>query len=277
MFNVTSGKKACGGFKESKTTGEYLQRLKAKAMFCTAECVNTDIRLNSQGDLNLFRNAVRQKQVEDNCCSADIDTADLNINLISTLDLEGVTLLPAGQTLLNIPYGITIDPSGSLFGNDACGIDNFVRYMTIDPPCCFNECISIGVYTTNTQLETIRGCTTINGDIKFEDFEEQPDFSVFDCLTTINGNFDIRDNPGLYEIYGFKNLRIINGYFVVQSNTNLSTISGFDRIIMISTQLLIRNNNPSPNTLICATTKTNLTNAFSGTPDFTNTDVDMGC
>jgi hypothetical protein len=128
MFNVASGKKAFGGFKESKPSGEYCQRLKANATFCKVECLNVGLKLNSQGDLNLFRAAVRQKK---DCCSADIDTADLNINLISTLDLSGVTVL-TGE-LENKPYSVVIDPSGNLFGNDACGINNYVRYMTIEP------------------------------------------------------------------------------------------------------------------------------------------------
>jgi hypothetical protein len=129
-FNVASGKKAFGGFKESKTSGEYCQRLKAKATFCRVDCLNEGLTLNSQSDLIMFRAAVRQKK---DCCSADIDTADLNINLISTLDLAGVAVLSASSDLENKPYSVVIDPSGNLFGNDACGINNYVRYMTIEP------------------------------------------------------------------------------------------------------------------------------------------------
>jgi glycogen synthase len=66
----------------------------------------------------------------------------LNINLITKLDLKGVPVIANFVTNLvpttiendAIPYlDYNIDPSGNLFGNTICGVNNFVHYMVYNP------------------------------------------------------------------------------------------------------------------------------------------------
>ena len=61
----------------------------------------------------------------------------LNINLITKLDLTNVPVIqnfinndiPTTIVLTSIPYlEYNIDPSGNLFGNTICGINNYEKY-----------------------------------------------------------------------------------------------------------------------------------------------------
>jgi hypothetical protein len=58
--------------------------------------------------------------------------------LITKLDLKDVTVVedfsgnvvPSTINVTSIPYlSYNIDPSGNLFGNSQCGINNYVKYM----------------------------------------------------------------------------------------------------------------------------------------------------
>ena len=55
-------------------------------------------------------------------------------NLITKLDLTDVpVILPTTITTVTDPYKYyNIDPSGNLFGNTICGIDNWEKYMVYD-------------------------------------------------------------------------------------------------------------------------------------------------
>ncbi len=40
-----------------------------------------------------------------------------------------------------------------------------------------------GIFSTQTELNTLRGCTKINGDLIIESFDDATiNFSIFDCL-----------------------------------------------------------------------------------------------
>ena len=55
-----------------------------------------------------------------------INAANLNTNLVTKLDLSGVESV----TTYNIPpttYYI-IDPDGTLFGTNVCGLNNYLKY-----------------------------------------------------------------------------------------------------------------------------------------------------
>jgi hypothetical protein len=95
------------------------------------------------------------------------------------------------------------------------------------PPKCPEKIMSGGIFTTNAQLEELRGVTTITGNLILNGFIGQPDFSVFDCLTTIEGIFEIINNPSLTNISGFSALNSVGQNFGIGTNTSLTTISGF--------------------------------------------------
>ena len=103
--------------------------------------------------------------------------------------------------------------------------------------CPINEIIlQTGTqFTTQSQLDTLRGVTKIIGDLSIQNFTSQPDFSVFNCLKEITGFFQLYNNIGLITIYGFPNLENIGGkdvtdIFLIRLNNELTTISGFPKL-----------------------------------------------
>jgi hypothetical protein len=80
------------------------------------------------------------------CCGNMINPYDLYVNLISKLDLKGVTVIQSnnlaslGESPTEIDPNVVpfldyiVDPSGALFGNTPCGINNFVELMVYDAP-----------------------------------------------------------------------------------------------------------------------------------------------
>lgn len=57
---------------------------------------------------------------------AQVDAYQLYSNLYTQSDQTDVHVV--SPTILNTTSGWTIDPSGQLFGNDVCGLLNFVDY-----------------------------------------------------------------------------------------------------------------------------------------------------
>jgi hypothetical protein len=140
-FTTNSGFKTFGVFKESQSTTDYTLNKKAKTTFCKANVCVPNKSVGSQGQLELLR---RANNLEYYDCDDSFDKTNLNVNLITKLDLTDVCVIqnkatppecptPLGpQTRFDVS-GVTIDPYGSLFGNDVCGINNFTRYMVYNP------------------------------------------------------------------------------------------------------------------------------------------------
>ena len=141
-FTTNSGFKTFGVFKESQSTTDYTLNKKAKTTFCKANVCVPNKSVGSQGQLDLLRKANNLEYYD---CDDSFDKTNLNVNLITKLDLTDVCVIqnkatppecptPLGpQTRFDVS-GVTIDPYGSLFGNDVCGINNFTRYMVYNPP-----------------------------------------------------------------------------------------------------------------------------------------------
>ena len=140
-FTTNSGFKTFGVFKESQSTTDYTLNKKAKTTFCKANVCVPNKSVGSQGQLELLR---RANNLEYYDCDDSFDKTNLNVNLITKLDLTDVCVIqnkatpPVCPTPLGIhtrfdASGVTIDPYGSLFGNDVCGINNFTRYMVYNP------------------------------------------------------------------------------------------------------------------------------------------------
>ena len=113
-FKTSSGKKAFLMVSEPQAAGEYILNKKNK-------CTN-------------IKNKIKN-------CYDSIDRTQLYINLYTKLDLSGVPVIldfsgnqvPSTIDLTSIPYlRYDIDPSGNLFGNTTCGINNFEKYMVYD-------------------------------------------------------------------------------------------------------------------------------------------------
>jgi hypothetical protein len=107
------------------------------------------------------------------------------------------------------------------------------------PNPCPEKIITIAsgfIFTTNAELEGLRGVTSIIGDLQIINFVGQPDFSVFDCLNTISGNFYIDNNTALINISGFNALKNVSGEIFIGYNELLKTISGFNSLITLTSQ-----------------------------------------
>lgn len=137
----TPGNKTFGVFKESQTAGDYIYNKKAKALFCKPDICKTNKRVGSESNYLLLRAA---NYLNYYSCSSFFDSTNLNMNLITSLDLQDVRVIaentppftsPAIITRTSTPYiDYKIDPSDNLFGNTPCGLYNFLDYRIYNQP-----------------------------------------------------------------------------------------------------------------------------------------------
>lgn len=131
-FKTGYGKHTFGVFKEPQTASDYITKKKSEVIFCNVNPCVPNIIVNTQGDLTLLRKTLISTDV--------IDTTNLDVNLITKMDLTDVTSCDPSYNSLNVDangeiyYTYTIDPSGELFGNTICGLNNYVKYMVYNPP-----------------------------------------------------------------------------------------------------------------------------------------------
>jgi hypothetical protein len=146
-FKTNSGYRSFGVFSEPLDAGDYTYNKKARASFCVANNCIPAVKVGTQSNLLLFN---RSNVLSVYPCKNSIDKTELNINLITQLDLSGIPVIqnlnnndvptPIIPTTManastNYPYlTYDIDPSGNLFGNTTCGINNYVNYMVYTPP-----------------------------------------------------------------------------------------------------------------------------------------------
>jgi hypothetical protein len=133
-FKNNSGKKAFGVFSESLEAGDYINRKKTKTIYFNKGCIPF-VKIGTESNLLLYKSANRCIEYP---CKNAINKANLNINLITELDLKDVPVIsnvntgncPTPFLTTDVPYlDYNIDPSGNLFGNTICGINNYVNYM----------------------------------------------------------------------------------------------------------------------------------------------------
>mgnify|MGYP003353770974 CR=1 FL=1 len=140
-FKNYPAKPAFGVNRESVNASDYIFRKKSKASFCSYTLCPQKYTLNSQGELNLLR---KSKYLENIKQTLPFGKSNLNINLVTKLDLEGVCVIedasgnvcPTDIVYLEIPNFYNryiIDPKGKLFGNTQCGINNFLNYLVYNP------------------------------------------------------------------------------------------------------------------------------------------------
>ena len=122
--NSSSANKAFGVFLESNDAGDYIQKKKLKTEYKLFHCPYKRVK-------KIFKYPYKET----------INNANLNINLISKLDLTNVPVIqsfstgdvPTTISITSVPFmDYNIDPSGNLVGNTSCGINNFEKYLVID-------------------------------------------------------------------------------------------------------------------------------------------------
>ncbi len=141
-FAKNSAKPAFAQFKEPYDGGEYISIKKTKHSFCKPNYCNPNKNMYSQSNYMMLK---RAKNLATNPCNY-IDHTQLYVNLITKLDLTNVNPIISDlsgntypviiDTNPNIEPYLTynIDPSGNLFGNTVCGINNYENYVVYNPP-----------------------------------------------------------------------------------------------------------------------------------------------
>jgi hypothetical protein len=137
-FKNTSGKEAFGVFLNKQDAGEYIFNKKSKIICCSSKkCTPT----SSESNYLLFK---RCNRLSNTTCLNSINKANLYINLITKLNLKDVSVIEdfSGNQIpstidenVSYPYlRYNIDPRGELFGNNVCGINNYINYLQYNPP-----------------------------------------------------------------------------------------------------------------------------------------------
>ena len=139
-FAKYPGKPAFGVFKEPVNASDYITNKKIKYSFCTPNICQPNKNMYSQSNYLYLKQANNLLFYP---CTNSINKSELYINLITKLDLTNVPVIAdlSGNTFpVEIDKTVTpflkynIDPSGNLFGNTVCGINNFENYIVYNPP-----------------------------------------------------------------------------------------------------------------------------------------------
>jgi hypothetical protein len=150
LFPTIPGKAAFGNLQTSYNAGEYISNKKAKNIFCKNSQCRPYNRVTKQSDLMTLRMV---NNLYGKCGNYNFNKTNLNVNLITKLNLEGVKVIASQLTgtspttiiqlnsttasyLDQNPYYVIyqIDPCGSLFGRTVCGINNYQDYRVYNPP-----------------------------------------------------------------------------------------------------------------------------------------------
>lgn len=134
-FNVGSGKSSFGSLKEPIESGCYTYNLKAKTTFCVGNNCIPSRTVDTQSNLLLLKRSNRLSYYPKKNA---FNYANLNVNLISKLNVKDVCVIknmhtkdcPTTISVVPIPsLTYDIDPSGNLFGETTCGLNNFTNYV----------------------------------------------------------------------------------------------------------------------------------------------------
>ena len=140
-FSHNSAKGSFSQVKEPVQASVYTQSKKSKYTFCQPNICHPNKNIGSQSNLLLLRaantmafnnyNDFNKLQLYTNLYTK-LDLSDLSGNIPVISDLSGNTF-PITINNSVTPYlKYNIDPSGVLFGNTPCGIDNYLNYVTYD-------------------------------------------------------------------------------------------------------------------------------------------------
>jgi hypothetical protein len=168
-INNRSGNKSFGTFKTILDAGDYINNKKAKNTFCNSNRCIPGRAVNTQNNLLLLKHS---NYLNYYSC-ADYNTANLNINLLTTLDLLNVPVIQSNTTPFESPVDISlnkipyldyiIDPSGNLFGNNLCGIMNYENYLSSNVTSNINNSLYIINNYTKISNQYYNNIYTITG------------------------------------------------------------------------------------------------------------------
>ena len=159
LFNMYKAKPTFAERKEPGDASEYIANKKTKYTFCNPNVCHPNKNIYSQGNLMMLR---RANKLAFYPCVNEFDKTQLYLNLFTTLQLESDTkVLEYYSTSTpnyiepNVldPYNYyNIDPSGELFGNTICGLNNWENFIRPDISFYISGTYSI---TSNNDYNTI--------------------------------------------------------------------------------------------------------------------------
>ena len=138
-FAPIPAKPAFGTLRENLYQSDYLERKKAKLVYCnkpTTVC-NKPTQLLSYDKYQLYRLGQYARAIEE-CNIIPVNKGNLIVGQYSKMDLANViTIIPTPVNASStVPFYQTnvIDPLGQLFGKTQCGELNYTNYMVFYPP-----------------------------------------------------------------------------------------------------------------------------------------------
>ena len=161
LFPTYPAKPTFGENNKVQNARDYILEKSAKTSFCNALYCGSlkKVAVATQNDLLLLRKTKylnyykslyklhNSNYIDKNIPTFTFNKSNLNVNLITKLDLKNVNVISnniTGKTptpitlnpIDNIPYysKYKIDPDGVLFGNTICGVNNYEEFMVYNPP-----------------------------------------------------------------------------------------------------------------------------------------------
>ena len=137
-YTIYPAKPAFGNYAKHLSYSEVLANKRANHVYYNCKRTN---RIDSQGELMEIRKITTQA-CANGCEVLPFNKSNLQINLITELDLSGIIILELNSNpgtaskidpLLRPIYSYyTIDPNNRLTGNTPCAIQKYVNYMILD-------------------------------------------------------------------------------------------------------------------------------------------------
>jgi hypothetical protein len=141
QFNYSNGNRTFGNFSSLKNASDYIENISSKRQTTNRNDCITFKNISNQGQFLKLKNVKISRKNK----FFSFNKANLNMNLVNRLNLNNVCVIksnsgscPTDISLNNVPYlTYIIDPSGNLFGDSVCGLNNYTNYL---------ECTESNVY-----------------------------------------------------------------------------------------------------------------------------------
>lgn len=143
-YTIYPAKPAFGNFAKQLSYSEVMANKRANHIYYNCKRTN---RISSQSELMAIRKITTQICAS-GCEVLPFNKSDLQVNLITELDLSGIVILELSSNLALVPPVITpckinpelrpiysfytIDPENKLTGETPCAIQKYVNFMILD-------------------------------------------------------------------------------------------------------------------------------------------------
>ncbi len=152
IFSTYPAKPTFGANSRIQNSQDYTNDKSTQFRFCNVKSCDLSKKthnIKSQSELIALK---KSQHINYYGCFSSFNKTNLNVNLITKLDLKDVCVISDLEGNCPTPIIYTpntceatynnyiIDPSGVLFGNTICGVNNYERFMIYNrPPSCINS------------------------------------------------------------------------------------------------------------------------------------------